>query len=825
MPMNSVSLLIASLWTSFVNPDEACKPWTYYFWANSLTDKETITLELADIHRLGFGGILLVDSRGYWDDENHVKNPPATMRWGSEAWLDLIEHTMRECAKNDIGMTLNIAASGGHLRGDAEVGDDAPKFLNCKMYLPGDEFEKPDLPNYKDVAAFAIRTAEKPERRDWLDAGDGQMSMEGSSGKSTSKTVSEVFKALEVREIKSPKEANGLEGNWVVLRFGRATARISSENVDIDVLDRDAVVRHLERVVGRLMKRAPGLIGKDRTLRGLYNVSWEGLMPTWSKFFEADFKEFCGYELRDKLPVLAGFELKGVNKEKLMKDFRRARGKMMVRHLYAAVKEWANARNMIAISESGGPWGGSNKPDPRTFGECDQYEFLAANDIPQGEFWPVSPNLPSETVSGRANNNGRFFMRGIVDAAHRAGRNISSIEAFTHMMYHWSVDPQYLKPLSDQAFADGINLVVWHTYTTSPAKYGVPGLEYFAGSHINRNVTWNRHADSFVKYLWRCQSLLQKGKWVDDGEFLPKSDNYFGWGRHRKDEKAQFTTTHRIIGGCDVFFVAGEGAGEVELNAKADGRSVEIWDAVEIRRRRAKCREANSKTFVALDLPRGGSAFVVFAAADAAIKEEPAESGASAVMPIAGKWEVAFSYHPGVEAEPPAAMSMDKLVEWTTVPELKYFAGTAIYVTTFNAENADNGRYRLSLGEIPSGLAKARLNGIDCGTVWCVPWEVEVGAAVKNGENRLEIEYVNNWHNRLVGDCFLEPDKRVTKSVLRYWNSERQRNSNIWAIKPTIYSGPSISDELQPSGLLGPVMLKRYSVSQHRSRGLDRPAD
>ena len=72
------------------------------------------------------------------------------------------------------------------------------------------------------------------------------------------------------------------------------------------------------------------------------------------------------------------------------------------------------------------------------------------------------------------------------------------------------------------------------------------------------------------------------------------------------------------------------------MNAKADGRSVEIWDAVEIRRRRAKYREENSKTFVALDLPRGGSAFVVFAAADAAIKEEPAERGASAAMPIAG---------------------------------------------------------------------------------------------------------------------------------------------------------------------------------------------
>ena len=71
MPMNSVSLLIASLWTSFVNPDEACKPWTYYFWSNSLTDKETITLELADIHRLGFGGAI-----GMMKTTSRIRRPP-----------------------------------------------------------------------------------------------------------------------------------------------------------------------------------------------------------------------------------------------------------------------------------------------------------------------------------------------------------------------------------------------------------------------------------------------------------------------------------------------------------------------------------------------------------------------------------------------------------------------------------------------------------------------------------------------------------------------------------------------------------------------------
>ena len=29
-----------------------------------------------------------------------------------------------------------------------------------------------------------------------------------------------------------------------------------------------------------------------------------------------------------------------------------------------------------------------------------------------------------------------------------------------------------------------------------------------------------------------------------------------------------------------------------------------------------------------------------------------------------------------------------------------------------------------------------------------------------------------------------------------------------WAQKPTVYSGPSVSDPLQPSGLLGPVEVR-----------------
>ena len=94
----------------------------------------------------------------------------------------------------------------------------------------------------------------------------------------------------------------------------------------------------------------------------------------------------------------------------------------------------------------------------------------------------------------------------------------------------------------------------------------------------------------------------------------------------------------------------------------------------------------------------------------------------------------------------------------------------------------------------------------DCGIAWCAPWEVP--ATFRAGENEIVIEVTNNWHNRLLGDCFLPEGERVTKSTLRYWNIPRKGDpKKPWSRDPTIFSGYSISDPLQPSGLKGPVRL------------------
>ena len=109
-----------SLWERFAAPPPPARPWCYWWWVNGHVDRETITADLEAMAHLGFGGVLMFDSRGYWDDESHVVNPPAEVVWGSDAWYDRVEFSLRECARLGLTFTMNASASGGKLNGFAD---------------------------------------------------------------------------------------------------------------------------------------------------------------------------------------------------------------------------------------------------------------------------------------------------------------------------------------------------------------------------------------------------------------------------------------------------------------------------------------------------------------------------------------------------------------------------------------------------------------------------------------------------------------------------------------------------------------------------------
>ena len=869
--------------TGWTDVPMSSRPWCYWWWVNGHVDKPTITADLEAMKRLGFGGLLMFDSRGYWDDERHVVNPKPKMEVMSPEWQECAVFAIREAARLGLSFAMNMSTSGGKMNGPWPVGVDAPKRLVYRYYpagTPQTAFEKPDLAFYHDIDAQEVFYTgdDLPADGVWRNGGDGVYTMEATSGKRLDGAA-----AAEPRTLAAP----GTPGaKRLLVRFGWAV--LPDHEYDVDVLDARAIEGHFGRFHGTLIAQLPGLVGADRTLTHLYSVSWEGTMPTWTGDFENQFRRFTGFDVRPDLPLLAGFrKADAAAHETFLRAYRRARNDMFRENFYGTLARLAHAHGMGLVSESGGPW----QRTPAVFREADQLAFLGVNDIPQGEFWP----------DGKGEGyRARYHVRAAVAAAHLYGRPRASAEAFTHMIRHWSVDPAHLKYAGDRAFAAGVNHLVWHTFTCSPDAFGVPGAEYFAGSHINRNVTWHREAEAFVGYLGRCQWLLQQGQPVEDFAVYAGDRPYQNWGLYREkpydaskaklpagytydlvndaavlerlalrdgklvlpsgisygalvwdpefpdeplnpavvkkvegwrkaglpvysaaeaaqvaarvppDYAGPFETVHRRAGATDIYFVTGEGAGTMTFRAPVAGRVVEEWNAVDGTRTAARATvRADGRTDVALDLPKGGSRFVLFRPASSA-GTRPEAAPAVPLRTLTAPWHVSFAYH-RLAAPPPAPTTFETLADWTTRADLRHFAGSATYRTQveLTAEEAEQAT-TLDLGALPSGLAAVTVNDVDCGVVWCAPWTVAVREAFRAGKNEIAVRYVNNWHNLLIGECGRPEAARLTRSNVRCWARPRQGDpKNPWKLDPTPYSGYCPNDPLQPSGLLGPVRVLR----------------
>ena len=131
---------------------------------------------------------------------------------------------------------------------------------------------------------------------------------------------------------------------------------------------------------------------------------------------------------------------------------------------------------------------------------------------------------------------------------------------------------------------------------------------------------------------------------------------------------------------------------------------------------------------------------------------------------IDGSWDVAFDPNWGsfdsAQGKNLGEFTFEKLEDWIDRPEegIKYYSGKAIYSKTFDCEQAGKGdKLFLDLGKV-NNMARVKLNGKDLGIIWTTPLEVEITDAVQAKNNQLEIEVVNLWGNRLIGDEAYEDD-------------------------------------------------------------------
>ena len=372
-----------------------------------------------------------------------------------------------------------------------------------------------------------------------------------------------------------------------------------------------------------------------------------------------------------------------------------------------------------------------------------------------------------------------------------------------------------MKTIGDAAFCAGVNRFMLHRFTHEPfgEKYR-PGVVMGQwGTHFDRTQTWWDQGKAWVKYLQRCQALLQRGA-IAANDFAAV----------RVDSGLELRSIHRRDGENEIYFVANLARtnGTAKCVFMVAGKQPEWWNPVTGATRDLPDFEiCNGNTVVPLEFAAAESCFIIFrrqvslAAKVLPVKNFPE---LQIVREITNAWRVTFDSQWGGPKDP---VTFARLEDWTERPEhgIKYYSGTARYTTTFDFQRPSAGNRQspiyLSLGTVKD-LARVRVNGRDLGVVWCAPWRVDISGVVKTGQNILEIEVVNCWANRLIGDEQEPADCEWLPGYMGYgrflkrfpdWfvNGTPRPSRNRFTF--TTWNYFNKNSPLSPAGLLGPVQL------------------
>jgi hypothetical protein len=263
---------------------------------------------------------------------------------------------------------------------------------------------------------------------------------------------------------------------------------------------------------------------------------------------------------------------------------------------------------------------------------------------------------------------------------------------------------------------------------------------------------------------------------------------------------------HRALTEVDVYFVSNrtDKAVETECKFRITGKQPELWNPVNGKIiALPEYVDANGLTSIPLKFEVYEGYFIVFR--NTARKSQCPHnfSEIKCLATLDKSWTVSFD----PKWRGPESVVFDTLCDWSLHPDegIKYYSGTAFYRRSFDMPDFKKGGVvYLDLGKVKN-MARVRLNGKDVGTLWADPWRADISKAVKSKNNKLEIEVVNLWPNRLIGDEQL-PNDGVSKGRWPDWLLEgKPRTSGRYTFASHRHYRKN--SPLLESGLIGPVRI------------------
>ena len=253
---------------------------------------------------------------------------------------------------------------------------------------------------------------------------------------------------------------------------------------------------------------------------------------------------------------------------------------------------------------------------------------------------------------------------------------------------------------------------------------------------------------------------------------------------------------HLRLADGEYYFVSNQGDKAISFDGlfRVQGKTPELWNPLtkDVRDLR-QYRTLTKTTKVPMRLEAYESSFIVFRKdTDKAVSEGCNYPEKSVLATIDTPWTVAFQEKRG---GPEAPVTFDTLYDWTTSddPRIKYFSGDATYTNSFKLKKLPQGEVYVDLGKVMV-MAKVKVNGEYAGGVWTAPYRLNITNLLRKGVNTIEVEVVNCWRNRVIGEKEAIPaNERFTFQTATYLNKD---------------------SELQPSGLLGPIELQIYDYGK-----------
>ncbi|MDW8320097.1 MAG: glycosyl hydrolase [Armatimonadota bacterium] len=511
--------LAESLEEGFRHPPNSARPHTWWHWVNDNISKEGITADLEAMKRVGVGGaqIFNVD----------VGVPSGGVTFMSDRWREMVVHAVEEAHRLGIELCIHNCAGWSSSGGPWVKPEHAMLIVVTRaVQVQGpvrfsDVLPQPEMRAgfYRDIAVLAFPTPQGSLRIQNL---RGKAAYDRQDGiqpvAETDVPMESVIQRDRVLNLTALLRADGrLEwdvpaGNWTILRVGYTPtgkdnhpATPEGRGLEVDKMSKEALDAFWnEGMMATVLRDIGPLAGK--TLNNALVDSYEVGSQNWTPRFREEFRRRRGYDLLPFLPVFAGYVVGSPEiSERFLWDVRQTVSELFVENYYGHFAALCRRHGLLFSTE---PYGNGTFDDLAAGGRAD---------IPMGEFW----------IGGGARETAKLA----ASSAHIYGRKVVGAEAFTATpeMGRWLNDPYSMKALGDHIFCLGVNRFIFHRYAHQPWRNVKPGMTMGPwGFHFERTITWWEQGRAWLKYLARCQYLLQQGRFVADiaiyvGEHQPIS--------------------------------------------------------------------------------------------------------------------------------------------------------------------------------------------------------------------------------------------------------------------------------------------------------------